>query len=266
MLLIKIGGGKEINWEGICSDVVHLQKTEKMMLVHGASVQRDEISARMTVPVKTVTSPSGISSVYTDQEALEIFLMAYPGLVNKQIVARLQRHGVNAVGLSGVDGRLWLAKSKKKILVKEGEKTKLMTGNLTGRVEEINIGLLNLLLGNGYLPVVCAPALSYENEIVNTDNDWAVAVMAKALGVKKLISLFEAPGLLKDPDDYSSLISFIDKRKIMDYMPFARLRMKKKILGAQKALEEGVEVIYWGDGRISNPLQAALNGHGTTIK
>jgi acetylglutamate/LysW-gamma-L-alpha-aminoadipate kinase len=266
MLLIKIGGGKEINWEGICSDVVHLQKTEKMVLIHGASVHRDEISARMTVPVKTVISPSGVSSVYTDQKALEIFLMAYPGLVNKQIVARLQSHGVNAVGLSGVDGRLWLAKSKKKILVKEGEKTKLMTGNLTGRVEEINIGLLNLLLGSGYLPVVCAPALSYENEIVNTDNDWAVAVMAKALGVKKLVSLFEARGLMKNPDDDNSLISSIDKRKIANYMPFAHQRMKKKVLGAQKALEEGVEVIYWGDGRIPHPIQSALQGNGTIIK
>ena len=266
MLLIKIGGGTEINWQGICLDVARLQKTEKMVLVHGASVQRDEISARMAVPVKTVTSPSGISSVYTDQKALEVFLMAYPGLVNKQIVARFQSHGVNAVGLSGVDGRLWLAKPKKKILVKEGEKTKLMTGNLTGRVEKINTGLLNLLMGSGYLPVVCAPALSYENEIVNTDNDWAVAVMAKALGVKKLISLFEAPGLMRDPDDDNSLISAIDKRKITDYMPFARRRMKKKILGAQKALEEGVEVIYWGDGRIPHPLQAALNSKGTTIK
>ena len=266
MLLIKIGGGYRINWEGICSDTAHLQKSKQIVLVHGASGHRNEISARMNVPVQTVTSPSGITSVFTDRQALEIFLMAYPGLVNTQIVARLHKHGVNAVGLSGVDGRLWLAKPKKQILVKEGNKTKLRSGNLTGRVEEVNIQLIQMLVENGYLPVVCAPALSYENEIVNVDNDWAVAVMAQALGVKQLIFLFEAPGLMRDPSDDSSLISVIDKKNIMDHMSWARQRMKKKVLGAQRALEAGVNVIYWGDGRIPHPIQSALQGNGTVIK
>jgi acetylglutamate/LysW-gamma-L-alpha-aminoadipate kinase len=197
---------------------------------------------------------------------LDIFLMAYPGLVNTKIVARLQKHGINAVGLSGVDGRLWLARPKPQILIREGEKTKLMTGNLTGRVEEVNIQLIQILWEKGYLPVICAPALSYESEIVNVDNDWATAVMAQALGVKQVVFLFEAPGLLRDPSDDTSLISVIDKKNIMDHMPWAQQRMQKKVLGAHKGLEAGVSVIYWGDGRIAHPIQSALQGNGTVIK
>ena len=265
MLLIKVGGGEFINWEGICQDVASLAQTKQIILVHGANVLRDKISARMSVPVRTVVSPSGFTSVYTDSEALDIFIMSYAGLANKKIVGMMQKHGVNAIGLSGVDGKLWRAKRKQNILIKEGGKTKLLRNNFTGRVEEINTDLLNLLLDHGYLPILCAPAISYENVIVNTDNDGAIAVMAKALNCKIMVSLFEAPGLLEDPENENTLITHIDREKIGDYITFAKDRMKKKILGAEKAIEGGVEIIYWGDGRVSSPILNVMNGNGTVI-
>lgn len=265
MILIKAGGGKGINWEGLCQDLVEISKKEKIVLVHGANARRDEIANKLAVPTKTVTSPSGISSVYTDEVAIDIFLMAYAGLVNKRIVAMLQKHKLNAVGLSGVDGRLWEAKNKKDILIKEGNKVKLLKGNLTGRVERINTGLINLLIDNGYLPVICPPALSHEDEILNTDSDLAAAVMAEALGITQIISLFEAPGLLKDPKDEQSVVAHIEKTEIDDFLKYAGKRMKKKVLGAKRAIEAGVETIYWGDGRREHPIQAALAGEGTII-
>jgi len=265
MLLIKAGGGSALNWDAICRDIASLIETEPVILVHGANARRAEIAEKLSVPVRTVVSPSGISSVYTDEEALDVFLMAYPGLVNKKIVAKLHLHGVNAVGLSGVDGGLWLAKPKKDILIRDNGKIKLLRRNLTGRVEKINTDLIRLLLDGGYTPVLCAPALSYEKSIVNTDNDWAVSVMAESLGVKRIVSLFEAPGLLKDPEDEQSLIPHIDRNTLDDYMDFAKNRMKKKMLGAKKALEGGVETIYWGDGRTNDPIRNALNGSGTII-
>lgn len=265
MLLIKIGGGKELNWDGICQDVASILKKGRVILVHGASVQRDEIAARLSIPIKTVVSLSGISSVYTDQDTLDTFLMAYPGLVNKKIVARMHGYGINAVGLSGIDGKLWQAKPKKEILVKDGKKVRLLKDNLTGRVERINKQLINILLEHNYLPVICPPAISFENEIVNTDNDWAIAVMAESLKIKKMVSLFEAPGLLKNPDDEKSIIRRVKKNKIAEYLNYAQKRMKKKILGAKRAIEGGVEVIYWGDGRVKNPVKSALEGKGTVI-
>ncbi len=265
MLLIKIGGGQTINWEGICQDIKLLWEKEKVILVHGASKTRDALAQKLGVKVKTVISPSGLQSVYTDQEVLDVFLMAYAGLVNKKIVALLQRNGLEAIGLSGVDGRLWQAKPKKELLVREENRVKLLTGNLTGRVERINVDLIKLLLDHNYLPVICAPAISYEGEIVNTDNDLTTALMAEALQIKKLVILFDKPGLLRDLADETSLIKKIDKNRIEEFFPYANGRMQKKIMGIKRAIEGGVETVFLGDGRVTSPVLSALAGLGTVI-
>lgn len=266
MIIIKVGGGKNINWDYICKDLASLIKDgEKIVVVHGASSTRDEIAEKLKIPTKTITSPSGITSVYTDKKALEVLLMVYAGLINKQIVAKMQSYGINAVGLSGVDGRVWEAKRKDVVYAVENGKTKLINDNLTGRVEKINKNLINLLVNNKYVPVICPPAISFENEIVNTDNDIAAALMAGILEIKKMIVLFEAPGMLRDINDPKSLIKELKEKELEDYMKFAIGRMKKKLLGAQKALALGVKKIYWGDGRIEHPILNAMKGKGTVI-
>lgn len=265
MIIIKAGGGIHINWDFIAEDVAELVKNEPLILVHGAGAIRDEIAAKLQAPTRTITSPSGISSVYTDKQALDIFLMVYAGLVNKTIVAKLQAHTVNAVGLCGVDGRLWEAKHKPDVLIQDGTKTKLLTGNLTGRVEHVNAELIQLLISGGYTPVIAPPAITPASAIVNTDNDWAVAVMAGQMHVESVVYLFEAPGLLRDVSDPTSVIPHIPKENLDTYLTFAQGRMKKKILGAKKALEMGVKTIYWGDGRVPHPIEQALKGSGTVI-
>lgn len=267
MIIVKAGGGKNINWDYICKDLVSLIKSgEKIIVVHGASTARDEIAEKLKIPTKTITSPSGITSVYTDKKALEVQLMVYTGLINKQIVAKMQSYGINAVGLSGIDGRVWEAKRKDVVYAVENGKTKLISDNLTGKVEKVNAELLNLLVENKYVPVICPPAISFENEIVNTDNDIAVALMAGVLKIKRMVVLFEAPGMLRNVNDPKSLIRKIKKEELENYMQFAVGRMKKKLLGAQKTLALGVKKIYWGDGRIENPILNAIKGKGTTIE
>ncbi|OGK17114.1 acetylglutamate kinase [Candidatus Roizmanbacteria bacterium RIFCSPHIGHO2_01_FULL_39_12c] len=265
MLILKVGGGKSINWDFIAQDLISIQKKEKLIIVHGASVKRDEIANKLGHPTKVITSASGIDSVYTDDVALDIFLMVYSGLVNKKIVALLQKYGLNALGLSGVDGKLWEAKAKKDLLVKEGKKIILIRDNKTGRVEKINTKLINILLKSNYIPVISAPALSYAGEIVNTDNDWAAAVMAGTLKSQFLVYLFEAPGMLEDFSDPGTLIKKISQEKFINYLQYAKSRMKKKLLAVKKALDLGVEKIYFGDGRIKNPVVSALKGNGTTF-
>ncbi|MGB9006199.1 MAG: hypothetical protein WCB96_10785, partial [Candidatus Aminicenantales bacterium] len=76
MILVKAGGGAGLNWEGIALDLAELRPTVPLILVHGANALRNEIAARLGVPLRMVVSPSGISSVYTDREALDVFLMA----------------------------------------------------------------------------------------------------------------------------------------------------------------------------------------------
>lgn len=266
MLLIKIGGGKQLNLDYFCKDILSLvEKGKKVIVVHGASATRDEIAEKLGVPTKTITSPSGLESVYTDEKAIDVFLMAYAGLINKRLVSILQGTGLNAIGLSGIDGRIWEAKRKDAVYAVEDGKTKLIKDNLTGRVEKINTELIKILINNNYIPVICPPAISFDNKIVNTDNDFASAVMAGALGIKKILVLFEAPGMLRDINDEKSLIEEIRKEELDFYMQYAEGRMKKKFIGAKKAFELGVEKIYWGDGRTENPVLNALDGKGTVI-
>lgn len=265
MILIKIGGGKAINYENICQDIAELSKHHTFVIVHGANALRDEVAVKMNYRTKKIKSPSGIESTYTDRQALDIFLMSYAGLMNKKLVAIFQKHGVNAVGMTGADGQLWKARWKKHLVVKSGTKEKLIQGSLTGRVESVNVKLLSLLVSHGYTPVICPPAISYEGELVNTDNDWASAVMAGALHIRKMVSLFEAPGMLENFKDEKSLIPKISYDELDGYLVNAQGGMKKKILGAKKALESGVEYMYWSDGRVNEPVKKALQGNGTVI-
>ena len=266
MILVKAGGGAGLNWEGIALDLAELHQAVPLILVHGANALRNEIAARLGITLHTVVSPSGIASVYTDREALDVFLMAYAGVANKRIVALLQRHGLQAVGLCGVDGRLWEAKAKKDLLVRDNGKTKLLRNNLTGRVERINVELLQLLLDHGYVPVMCAPAISREHEIVNTDNDTAAAVMAAELKLKTIIFLFEAPGFLREADRPESLIPRLSRSELDGCLAWARGRMQKKLMAAKQALESGVQEVIFGDGRLMNPVKEALAGRGTVIR
>ena len=267
MLLVKIGGGKDVNIDFVAQDVATLlTKGEQVVLVHGANATRDELADKLGTPTRRIVSPSGVSSVYTDVAAIDVLLMAYPGLLNKKIVAAMQAQGVNAVGLSGVDGRLWEAKRKEAVYSVEEGKTILITDNLTGKVLKVNAGLITLLCSAGYVPVVSAPAISVEHQIVNIDNDAASAVMAQALNIKEFVVLFEAPGLLRDRHDATSLIKTIPKDELDAYLAFAQGGMQKKLLGTKDAFARGVERIYWGDGRIEHPILSALNGNGTVIQ
>jgi [amino group carrier protein]-L-2-aminoadipate/L-glutamate 6-kinase len=265
MILVKAGGGETVNWPGLAADIAAVRETESVIVIHGAHFLRDTLAARLGVPVRKVVSPSGVTSVYTDEEALDVFLMAYPGLANKRIVAHFVRSGVNAVGLSGVDGRLWQAKAKKDLLVRENGKTKLLRKNLTGRVDSVNVGLLRLLIEGGYVPVLSAPAISEEGEIVNTDNDGAAAVLAEQMGIERLVFLFEAPGLLRDPRRPETLVHRIPRSSLDEFMGCAEDRMQKKLLGVKRAFEGGAKEVYFGDGRGEHPLREALAGLGTVI-
>ena len=265
MILIKIGGGKDININAIAKDIKILSRKEQIVIVHGASSTRDEIALKLGMPTRKIISPSGITSVYTDKNAIDIFLMTYCGLTNKRIIAAFQREGVNAVGLSGLDGRLWEAKRKNVVYSVENGRTKLIKDNLTGKVERINISLITLLCDNGYIPVICPPAISFDGEIVNTDNDTTIAVLAKALNIEKIIFLFEAPGLLKNFHEESSLIKRLKSNNIDAVMDSAEGTMKKKLLGTKKILESGAKKVYFSDGRIEEPITSALNGKGTII-
>ncbi len=267
MIVVKVGGSEGIDLEAVCLDVAELVKGgRKMVLMHGGSHETNLLAERLDHPPRFVTSVSGYVSRYTDRETLAIFEMVYCGKINKSLVERLQGLGVNAVGLSGLDGRLLEGQRKAVIKIVEKGKKRVLRDDYTGKVERANVSLLHLLLDNGYLPVLTPPAISYEGQAINVDGDRAAAVVAAALGAEQLIILSNVPGLLRNFPDEDSLIPLIERDEAQEYMDFAQGRMKKKVMGAVEALAEGVRQVIFADGRIDSPIRAALEGQGTVIR
>src|SRR5579875_1959162 len=254
-LVVKIGGGAGIATENIVREVAHcVAEGQRVVLLHGGSDLTSTLSQRLGHEIRMITSPSGMSSRYTDSETLRIFAMAVAGEINTGLVALLQRQGVNALGLSGVDGRLLLA--RRKAIVRS------VTPQGPGQIEQVNSALLEQLLAAGYTPVIAPLALSHEGERLNVDGDRAAAAVAAALHAHELVIMTNVPGLLADPADQSTLIRHIAADQLENTLQFAQGRMRKKMLGAQEALRGGVQRVCIGSGS----LQAVLNGAGTTIE
>ncbi len=269
MIIIKVGGDKKNRLDYVACDIKKLwdEKNGRLIVVHGASQYRNHLAAQLKVEIKKIISSSGVESYYSDDTFMDVFLMAYAGLVNKKLVAQLIKNGVpRAIGLSGVDGSLVLAERKKHLFQKIGRKIKLIPGDKSGKIISLNLNLLKTLINHGYLPVITSPAISIEGEILNVDNDAILLFLIKEFQPKTLIYLIGEKGFLKNPNDPDSLIKRIDKKKLDEYSNFAFGTMKKKIIYAKKYFELGLERIYLGDGRVREPIRRLLiKGEGTII-
>jgi acetylglutamate/LysW-gamma-L-alpha-aminoadipate kinase len=261
-LVVKLGGGAGLDVDAVLRDLAAL--TRPWVLVHGGNAELNEVSERMGHAPRFVTGPSGHTSRVTDPETMRLIQMVYRGRINNDLVLRLQGLGVNAVGLSGVDGRLWQAERKEAIRVVEGGRKFLLRDDLTGRVVGVNADLLRLLLDNGYRPVLTLPAIASDGTAVNVDGDRAAAAVAAALGAAELVILSNVPGLLRDVTDPASLVATMARAAIASDA-FAQGRMKKKLLGAEEALAGGVSRVILGSANRATPVQDALAGQGTVI-
>jgi [amino group carrier protein]-L-2-aminoadipate 6-kinase len=266
-LVLKIGGAAGVATNRILDEIVQYLTgpggQRQMVIVHGGSDQTNELARQMGHEIRTLTSPNGMTSRYTDSETLRIYAMAVAGQINTELVAQLQQRGINAIGLAGVDGRLLLARRKTAIrsITPEG-RVQIVRDDYTGQIEHINTHLLRTLMSAGYVPVVAPLALSHEGERLNVDGDRAAAAIAGALEAEELAILTNVPGLLRDPGDHSTLIRQIEAYRLEEFTAYAKGRMKKKLLGAQEALEMGVRHVYIGNAALS----ALLDGAGTTIE
>ncbi len=262
-LVVKIGGGAGVTTENIAHEIGHcVADGQRVVVVHGGSELTNTLSERLGQPVRMITSPGGMVSRYTDSETLRIFAMAVAGEINTALVACLQQQGINALGLTGVDGRLLLARRKSVVrtVTPEG-RTQIVRDDYTGQIEQVNTALLQQLLDAGYTPVIAPLALSREGERLNVDGDRVAAAIAVALRAETLAIMTNVPGLLTDPEDNSTLIQTIPAEELAHYMDYAQGRMRKKLLGAQEALQGGVPHVCIG----STSLLEVLNGVGTTI-
>jgi [amino group carrier protein]-L-2-aminoadipate 6-kinase len=266
MIIIKVGGGKDLNIDAIVADIAALRAAgQELLLVHGGAETTNEVAEALGHPPQFVTSESGYVSRRTDRRTLEIFEMVYCGQLNKMWVEKFQRAGVNAVGLSGLDGRIFEGTRKDTLRVRMDGKRMVLRDDWTGTVERINTNLLRLLLSAGYLPVLTPPGASDKGEAINVDGDRAAAIVAAAFNAEALVILSNVPGLLRSFPDESTLIRQIPRAKADDFMHYAEGRMKKKVMGAVEAIAEGVQKVIFADGRVEQPVTRALAGEGTQI-
>lgn len=262
MIIIKIGGGSGINIAGIIADLGAVN--EKFIIVHGANALRDKLAEDLGRPKQVLTSAKGYTSVYSDENLLDVMMMAYAGLRNKRIVEMCHKQGINAVGLTGLDGKAVRGKRNKGIRVYRDGKTKIVR-DFSGKPEAVNRDFLELLLDNGYVPVLTVPIIDEQNAAINTENDDVVRVLQEALKADMVIQFIEAPGFLEDKDDESSLIGKISPLELEAREGQVEGRMKRKMLAFKKLFEHGASKVIIADGRTEHPVADALAGKGTII-
>ena len=193
----------------------------------------------------------------TDADMLEVVTMVYGGLVNKNLVARLQAAGVNALGLTGAD--IDVIRSHKRP-IKDG-----IDFGFVGDVEKANGQMLHTLINAGITPVMAPLTHDGQGHILNTNADTIAGETAKALAPYydvTLIYSFEKKGVLSNPDDDNSVISEITRED------FERYKADGTVAGGMiPKLDNAFDAIDAGVKRVIITLATAIDGqHGTVIR
>jgi len=263
MITIKIGGSvvDDLHPTTI-SDIKKFSEKEGVIIVHGGGKEVTKVCEQLGKEPKFVTSPSGIKSRYTDKETAEIFTMVMSGRINKTIVRMLQQNGINAVGLSGVDGKIIQADRKKKLLiVNEKGRKQAIDGGYTGKISNVNDSLIKSLLKQGFTPVIAPIALSEESEFLNVDGDRAAAYVAAKVQSDKVLFITNVDGLLMD----NKLVKNLTLAEAKEIRPKIGPGMEKKILAATEALDMGVEEALIANGQKENPISSAIAHDQCTV-
>jgi len=263
MITIKIGGSVVDGLHpSTIADLKKVLEQEKVILVHGGGKEVTKISEALGKEQKFIVSPGGIKSRFTDKETVEIFTMVMSGKINKMIVGMLQKNGINAVGLSGVDGRIIQAERKKKLIVINEKGRKMaIDGGYTGKIKDINSSLIKSILDQGYVPVISPIAISEESDFLNVDGDRAAAYVAGKMQSDKILFLTNVDGLLMD-EKLVKKLSLVEAKEILPKIGFG---MEKKILAATESLEMGVKQALIANGQRENPISSAIAHDNCTV-
>src|SRR5947209_9325311 len=262
MLVVKIGGSLT-DLDPLLQDVAACK--QQLVLVHGANKELNELSTRLGNPPRMVTSERGEVSRFTDATTMDHFLMAYAGKQNKRIVERLRAMGANAVGLTAMDGGIAIGRRKPDLRIKEDGKTKVLHGDHSGTIEQIESGLLRLLIDKAYLPVITPPAISRDGVAINVDGDRLAMEIAAALNAERLLIFADTPGFMRDVADEHSVIPLIHLEEVDRIAEYGKGRARVKLLSAAQAIRRGIKAVGLLDGRGEHPLTRAFEGAGTWV-
>jgi len=268
-MVIKIGGHAMVSEEVLedtIKDILLLYFVGiKPVVVHGGGPEITEKMEKFGLKPKFV---EGLR--VTDKETMEIVEMVLDGKINSKIVTTFIRNGGKAVGLSGKDGLLIVAR-KKEMRMKKGEEEVIIDLGFVGETEFVNPEIIRILLDNGFIPVVSPVATDLSGNTYNLNADVVAGDIAAALKAKKLIMLTDVPGILKNPDDRSTLISRLSLSELEEMRNRGILKggMIPKVDAVIKALKSGVEKAHIIDGSRPHSILLELftkEGVGTMVE
>lgn len=251
--IVKVGGAvveDEVQLKRLLDDFSRIEGNK--ILVHGGGRRATKVAEALGIESRMVGGRR-----ITDADMLQVVTMVYGGLVNKNIVARLQAVGVNALGLTGADMNVMLSHRRP---VKDG-----VDFGFVGDVECADGKMLATLINAGITPVMAPLTHDGKGNILNTNADTIAAETAKALAAYYEVTLiysFEKKGVLSSPDDDDSVIPVITHKDFDAYKVDGTIAggMIPKIENALSAVDAGVK-------QVVITLATAIDGkHGTIIK
>jgi acetylglutamate kinase len=222
------------------------------VIVHGGGPQVTQVSEQMGIETTFV---DGIR--VTDAATLDVATMVLAGKLNTDVVASLVAGGVPAVGLSGVDGGLLLA--RRQVAPDLG---------FVGEVAHVNVAVLETLTQNRFVPVVASIAVDETGQAYNVNADVVAAELAVAMGAEKLVFINDVPGLIGPSGDLLSELSAQQCLDLLGQPGVVDGGMIPKLQSAVRALETGIGRVHLVDGRVEHSLVLELftpEGAGTMI-
>ena len=243
VVVVKYGGNAMVNEElkkAVMGDIVLLSLIGvKVVLVHGGG---PEISNMLKRVGKETQFVNGLR--VTDAETAEIVQMVLAGKINKSLVAFLNNIGGKAMGLCGMDGRMI--------------ETSMLDQRLgyVGQIEKIRPQPILDLLEKGYIPVISTLGCDKEGNVYNVNADTAAAAIAGSLKAESLISMTDTCGVLRDPEDPSSLIQKLTQEETEELISQGVITggMIPKADCCMEALNMGVRKVFIIDGRIPHSI------------
>jgi len=262
--VVKVGGTvlDEGMTESFIADIKRSLSQTKIVLVHGGGNKVTQTASKMGKEQQFLVSPEGFKSRYTDKDTMEIFTMVMAGKINKRIVSSFLAQGVQAVGITGIDGASVRASRKKQIIaVNETGRKRLVDDSYTGKIESVDPRLISLLLENGYTPVVAPIVISEEFEELNVDGDRMAAHIAGSLRAERLVLLTDVEGLVLN----GSLVPRLTLQEAESTLPGIGKGMITKIHAAVEAVKMGVGQAVVMSGLQEDPISKSLSGKTGTV-
>lgn len=238
----------------------------RVVVVHGGGPQASELTRRLGHEPRMVAGRR-----ITDDVALEVATYVYAGRLNVEVLSALRRHGVHAVGLSGIDAGLVTAHRRppKQVRLDDGTEQLVDFGHV-GDIDAVDPRAIVHLLDARYVPVVASLAGDAEGAVYNINADTLAEELAVALGARKLVFLTAAPGLLRRVGEPSTLVTFADASDLAPLLASGAIAggMRPKVEACMRAAARGVERTHIVDGLAPDALLLEVftgEGAGTMI-